>query len=134
MTTNETQQQPDALTRLERHAADASRKRPADGFGGASRAFEEQWYRDAISLISEARKEMEALASRNANLDVENTSLAQRLATSQETCNRLSAKASEALRMGQQQGRVELAQEVLTVTPDHREDFLCRIISEDASQ
>lgn len=62
---------------------------------------------DAAALISEARKEMEAL-------EIAKNTVQRRLAVAHETINSLSSKSSEALRMGQQQGRVELAQEILT--------------------
>jgi hypothetical protein len=124
MTTTEMQeQQPDALTRLERHAASASRDRPPSGFGGSERAFEERWYREAMDLISEARKEMEALR--------EKCSIATRAA------QMMSGKSSEALRMGQQQGRVELAQELLESWPYMPADirsYLEPLVTEDANQ
>jgi hypothetical protein len=90
-TTRMQEQQPDALTRLEE---------AINQHGGARiRAL-------TNALLSEARKEMEALQRKH-------EMLTKRLEVTQETCNNLSAKSAEALRMGQQQGRVELAQEIL---------------------
>lgn len=54
-----------------------------------------------------------------------------KLAAQQETINALSNKATAALRMGQQQGRVELATEVLGMTDAERYLHLSMVVAED---
>lgn len=118
-------QQPDALTRLERHLSES-------GVVGAKMGHI-AWHDIAGHILSEARKEMEALRK-------ERDSLHWRFDASQEAVNALSAKSSEALRMGQQQGRVELAQEILESLGEARvldnalQTLLESIVSEDANR
>lgn len=124
MITNETQdQQPDALTRLEQ---------TINAHGGARiRAL-------TNAILSEARKEMEALRnernglaeSRRRLMEVVQSAEDHRRAL-QDRINALSAKASKALRMGQQQGQVELAQDLLNGDEEQWREYLHRIVSED---
>lgn len=113
MTTNEMQEkQPDALARLERKAREY----------GAHGLVQDP----CLALISEARKEMEELR--------------ETLEASRAVCRNLSGRSSEALRMGQQQGRAELAQELIAMMEDKNTKgsdivaFIRSIVSEDAGQ
>jgi hypothetical protein len=113
MTTNETQQ-PDALTRLELLTAHDN-----IGTDVAVRMS---------SLISEARREMDALRKDRDDW--------------KGVAESVGNAASNALRMGQQQGRVELAQELLDADdnaavhslPSWAADELARIAATDANQ
>jgi hypothetical protein len=89
-----------------------------------------------VDLVSEARKEMEAL--RQELIAALNDKAALR-ATMQERIDSFSNKSSEALRMGQQQGRVELAQEILanarlSTIPLWLSQMLKGLVTEDAGQ
>lgn len=117
MITNETQdQQPDALTRLEQ---------TINAHGGARiRAL-------TNAILSEARKEMEALRLERKRMAISVYEAEEKLAQANNTASRLSAKASDSLRMGQQQGRVELAQDLLNGDEEQWREYLHRIVSED---
>jgi hypothetical protein len=129
MTTNETpthrmfsdlhepQEQPDALTRLERHMP--MRPLPGDEDGA-----DEGWGDAVAILISEARKEMEALRKELDGARALNDGLRVECRRHAEAATSLSNKSSEALRMGQQQGRVELAQEILEADMDGKREHL----------
>lgn len=128
-----TEQQPDALTRLEAHMPNLAFRHNEDRIVVAH-------------CISKARMEMEMLRTSRAIADDARPDMGERLTladkrleAAQATCNTLSAKASESLRMGQQQGRVELAQAVLGVigdgyTANGVAEWLRSIADEDAGQ
>jgi hypothetical protein len=91
MTTNETQdRQPDALTRLAQWVT--------------SGTYNDAWMAHAAHLISEARKGMEALRKDRDDWKA--------------VAESVGNAASNALRMVQRQGRVELAQDMLEANVD----------------
>jgi hypothetical protein len=123
-----TESRPDALTRLGRLMKT----------GG-----NDPLVRMGLDLISEARREMEALRrerdalaeSRRRIMETVEEKESQRRGL-QERVDSLSNKSSEALRMGQQQGRVELAEEILSDHGVHPtlKAYLDSIIDRDAGQ
>jgi hypothetical protein len=115
---------PDALTRLERLLM-------GDSFDWTSTPA-------ALVVLEEAREEMEALRDEATQMRNERDAQRKLKLLADDVAATLSGQSSETLRMGQQQGRAELAQELIALIDETGfldvERMLHDLVDEDAGQ